>query len=87
MRDEKSGKESGQGSGTAAGGRSGGEESHRPENGEARKRKSSITPNGKRVPETTSGTRFFTAPERTEGRAGRPHLHRHRKTTFKNISE
>ena len=51
----------------------------RPENREARKRKSRLTPSGEHVPETTSGTSFH-RPKRTEGRAGRPHPHRHRKT-------
>ena len=60
-------------------------ESHRPENGETRKRKSRLKPNRKHVPETTSGTSFSPPSKRTEGRAGRPHPHRHRKT-FKNIS-
>ena len=78
-------KESSQRSGKTADGRKDGEESHRPENGEARKRKSRLKPNRKHVPETTSGTSFSPPSKRTEGRAGRPHPHRHRKT-FKNIS-
>ena len=82
---EESGKESSQRSGKTADGRKDGEESHRPENGEARKRKSRLKPNRKHVPETTSGTSFSPPSKRTEGRAGRPHPHRHRKT-FKNIS-
>ena len=48
-------------------------ESHRPENGETRKRKSRLKPNRKHVPETTSGTSFSHPQEnRGQGRATPP---------------